>query len=908
MKRFKIYLYLFYALLAMAVLALASCASDDLAVTDGGQKGDRMSLGIDVTQIQGGDATRAQVHAPAIKTYQMKTSGKPMYMQYSSEAYIDKHADSHANVSQVPGAGTRGVSVTSDTFYDQFGLFYYDYAKTDTWANVSSTASPTANNITVEKSNGWHTDRYWPGKDHKLTFMAYAPYYADYKNAYGVSYIQFPTSVTGYPSLTYTVPDKVEDQQDLLVSAETATQDMAGDYNKVIGMKFYHTLSAINFKIGSTMAPGRIAKIEVRGIYNQGTFDFGTKQWSNLSGSANYSITPGYIIGTQRGVVFTGVDDSKNDLMLVMPQTVPSGAKIIVTIEDGANYANSHEMELPIDGHEWQAGYTITYSLSTSDENSDYIFSVSKINSIDKDISTVNYKVSSYVQSYYGSQTPVGWKAKYAVDDDITADKYSEDYGDIVTSGFFFKMDSPTATTSAVTTTIAALDPPVSDPDYNAHTATLRARSSIGSKDNPYDLSTFGGTQSQNTANCYVVNAPGWYKLPLVYGNCIKNGANNTVVYGTDNTTFVNHLDKTITSPYLKDNAGVVPADAVLVWQDAYKMIDVESVELSSDKNYLVFKVNPDKICQGNALLSVRDANKTILWSWHIWVTDETISSATAIPVTNAQGSVYGFMKVALGYCEVDRRKYTPRSIKFKFEQDNSRKTADVTFEQATTSVLDIGRNAPYFQWGRSVPLRIQNGLSLTSKCIYLENGYTMNFIGAPTTTGTAIQNPSTDYYCSNGEWNSTPNIPNFWDVKCTQPEVYDKSDKKSIKTIYDPSPAGYKIPESAACTSFSPNPGIDQAPQYCNIVYGTGWDNGWNFYTQPGGKGGTIFFPHLGFYWGTGFFSDNSDILLSSPSINPGGPYYYCGTEFLMAYNRINSCTVPPRNAGINVRSVTDD
>lgn len=80
MKRFKIYLYLFYALLAMAVLALASCASDDLAVTDGGQKGDRMSLGIDVTQIQGGDATRAQVHAPAIKTYQMKTSGKPMYM------------------------------------------------------------------------------------------------------------------------------------------------------------------------------------------------------------------------------------------------------------------------------------------------------------------------------------------------------------------------------------------------------------------------------------------------------------------------------------------------------------------------------------------------------------------------------------------------------------------------------------------------------------------------------------------------------------------------------------------------------------------------------------------------------------------------------------------------------------
>ena len=905
MKRLRINLYLFYVLLAMAVLALASCASDDMAVTNDGQRGSRMSLGIDVAQIQGGDATRAKAQAPAIKSCQMKTSGKPVYVQCSSEAYIGKHADCHAETG-VDEKQTRGVSVTSDTFYDQFGLFYYDYAKTENWADIASSRTPTGYNLAVKKSDGWHTDKYWPGIDHRLTFIGYAPYDADYKNASGTKYIQLASNIKGYPSLTYTVPDKVEDQQDLLVSVETATQDMDGDYNKVIGMKFHHVLSAINFKIGSTMAPGRIAKIEVRGVRNKGVYNFKTQTWSSISGAANYTITPGYIINDQRGVVFTGVDDSKNDLMLVMPQTVPSGAKIIVTIEDGANYANSHEMELPIDGHEWQAGYTITYSLSTSEENSDYIFSVSKINSIDKAESTVSYKVSSYMQSYYGSQTPVGWTAKYAVDDAIEANEYSEDYGDVVTSGFIYDMDSPTATTSSLTATISELEPPISDPAYNSHTKTLRARTPVGTKEAPYDLSTFGDTKSRSTANCYVVNAPGWYKFPIVYGNCIKNGSNNTAVYGTQSpkTSFVNHLNRQITSPYLKNNSGVSPHEAILVWQDAYKMIDVDSVEMTSDQSFVVFKVNADNICQGNALLSVRDANKTILWNWHIWVTDEDISSATDIPVTNQQNSVYNFMKVPLGFCEKDRRKYTPRRIKFQFEQNDSRQTANITFNQTTTSYVEAGINAPYYQYGRSVPLRIQNGLTLTSKTIYLHEGYTQNSIATTTTIGGTIQNPTTEYYNgNNGEWNSTYGITNLWDANCTQPEVLDKSTRKTVKTIYDPSPAGYKLPETAAYSGFAPNPGSNIANANCNIYSNDTYEI--YFYTQLGKKGNVIRFPKLGYFFTGSFYNDAHAYWLTSPARNSK---WYCGTELAIYGTYINSCVVPQRYACVSSYPVSDD
>lgn len=837
MNKSKLYLYIFYLLLAMGVLALASCASDDLAV-DGGQKGSQMSLGIDVMQVTEGAKTRAA--APAIRNYQMKTTdGKPVYVQCSSEAFINKH-----NATSGKGEASRGVSITSDTFYDRFGLFYYQYDKGKSWASIvaEKAESPTVSNMAVEKSAGWLTDKYWPGADHKLTFMAYAPFDNDYKNG-SSKYIQLATSVKGYPTLTYTVPAKVEDQKDLLVSAETATQDMVGDYNKVIGMKFYHTLSAINFKIGSTMAPGRISKIEIKGVYNKGAYDFGSKEWSDQSGSVNYTLTPNYVIGDQRGVVFTGVDDTKNDLFLLMPQTVPAGAKIVVTIQDGANYGSSHEMELPIEGHEWLPGYTITYSLSTSQENSDYIFSVSKIASIDKAATTVKYNVSSYVQSYYGSQTPVGWKAKYAVDEQIeTEGDYSEELGDVVTGGFIFDMPSPTATTSAVTANIAALLPPVSDPSTNTHTATLRAASPKGTKGNPYDLSTLDGARSQSTANCYVVNAPGWYKVPIVYGNCIKNGTNNTAVYGTSTAmaNFVNHLDKQITDPWLVNNADVLPSEAILVWQDAYNMIPSDSVGITSDKKYFYFKVNEDYICQGNALLSVRDDNKKILWSWHIWVTDEELSSATNVPITNQKKTVYNLMAVPLGHCNPDRRIYKPRELKFEFEQEESGMTAEVLFSQSTTSYLEYGLNVTYYQYGRSTPERfIGTGIAKTLKTLYGDE-YPAVARNAAVTRGTAIQNPTTHYYVERGEWCSKRLQRNYWDVKNTINGLYDKATNPSVKTIYDPCPVGYKVPEPEVFTSFTTT-GTNSTSKAAFNVFGA-WNQGWTFYTEPNKQGSTYY------------------------------------------------------------------
>lgn len=845
MNKSKILYHVIYGIASMGMLLLSSCASDDM-MPDFEQKGSPMMLGVDV--MQAGQAKDSRACAPAIRNFQMKTNmSKPVYVQMSSEASIDKH-DIQNSTEDKDYRDSRGVSVTSDSFYDQFGVFYYQYGKNDSWNNIvaGGTVSPTGNNIAVQKSAGWHTDKYWPGAEYKLSFFAYAPYDADYKNASGTKYIQLASNIKGYPSLDYTVPDKVEEQQDLLVSAELSTQDMEGDYNKVIGMKFYHTLSAINFKIGSTMAPGRISKIEIKGVYNKGSYDFGTKEWTvGTSSVANYSITPNYVIGDQRGVVFTGLEDSKNDLLLLMPQTVPSGAKIVVTIEDGPNYSSAHEMELPIEGHEWKAGYTITYSLSTSQENGEYIFSVSKINSLTTEMaSTVNYKVSSYMQSYYGSQTPVAWKAKYALDNQIDNDGYQEKYGDVVLGGFVFNMDSPTAATSNLSASLAALEDPVSDASRNEHTRTLRGNAIRGTKENPYDLSTLGGSHNMSTANCYVVSAPGWYKFPIVYGNCIKNGVNNTAVFGTASkfSSFLNHLDNQISNPWLVENDGVVPTDAIMLWQDAYKMIEPDSLGITADKKYFIFKVNKDKICQGNALLAVRDESKNILWSWHIWVTDENLSKS--IPVFNQKGSEYDFMTVPLGFCEPDKRTYKSRKIGFYFEQEGSGLTASVTFEHSSTSILEYGVNAPFYQFGKNTPMRLGTGMSNTFKKLYMASGYSLSVKSGYSTRGNAIKNPLVHYYTSQGDWNTKRRLTDVWDVNNGGATVYDKSTNPSEKTIYDPCPVGYKVPEPAAYSGFTKSGGDTSTSSEFNVS--GSFNKGWTFYTRPNKQGGTIFFHAL--------------------------------------------------------------
>ena len=98
----------------------------------------------------------------------------------------------------------------------------------------------------------------------------------------------------------------------------------------------------------------------------------------------------------------------------------------------------------------------------------------------------------------------------------------------------------------------------------------------------------------RGTANCYIVSEGGLYKFPAVKGNSrepVGSLASADVLwetFGTDKAPNVGDLVRNVTL----------------------------------DDGFIVFQV-PAPYCKGNAVIAARNAGGEILWSWHIWLTDE---------------------------------------------------------------------------------------------------------------------------------------------------------------------------------------------------------------------------------------------------------------------------------------------
>jgi hypothetical protein len=256
------------------------------------------------------------------------------------------------------------------------------------------------------------------------------------------------------------------------------------------------------------------------------------------------------------------------------------------------------------------------------------------------------------------------------------------------------------------------------------------------------------------TANCYMVHTAGKYKLPLVYGNAIKDGADNTVAYnpGEKESTlpycanFVNHADVAITSPWIKDNKdatnnNINVTQAELLWQDAEGLVTAVGI----DGDYLTLTVGKDATTQeGNALIAAKDADGTIVWSWQIWVTKQTFAAATLTAV-NTGSHTYSVTPVNLGWVG-----------------DATSATGYQTF----------------YEWGRKDP--------------FMGKGEVASVSNNTATIADNIKNPTT-FYIVNTYKPSTAEYYNLWDAQ--QTGNTDNIATPTIKTVYDPSPAGFCVP-----------------------------------------------------------------------------------------------------------------
>ncbi len=433
---------------------------------------------------------------------------------------------------------------------------------------------------------------------------------------------------------------------------------------------------------------------------------------------------------------------------------------------------------------------------------------------------TKNYTVKSYVKKDDGSRVPMPWTAKFVRKlDDGTYEEIKQGDSDYPTwiTNFTDKGIGSDADDICAVTVESSM---ISNNHYNA----LKNATPVSGT---YNLSNAsGGETIENTANCYIVNAAGTYSFPLVYGNAIKNSKDNPSAYKSTATgnlaleNFLNHRDEPITSPYIAAHEGCTPANAVLVWQDAENLIsNIQFVDGGSPEAHrITFDVAQSSIKQGNAIIAIRDAENTILWSWHIWVTDyksglsPTIMNSYDPTETQRDKEVWTYdnkksyihMGVPLGWCDAESA--VGHEVIMQFTQIETGTTQEVTIKQ---DPLSTGGNCTYYQWGRKDPMLPSNGLGNVDKP---HNGnYTFTKAQGKVTLGTAIQKPHEVYDSGPSgwyEWYSAQStvagkdfFQNLWDANdCSTGDRYNIG----IKTVYDPSPVGYIVPPSDAINGFT--------------------------------------------------------------------------------------------------------
>ena len=390
-------------------------------------------------------------------------------------------------------------------------------------------------------------------------------------------------------------------------------------------------------------------------------------------------------------------------------------------------------------------------------------------------------------------------------------------------------------------------------------------RNAYGTEDSPQDLSMLGldgaPMQRRNTANCYVVSAPGYYSIPLVYGNAIMGGDDNTKAYIKANgshslaTNLINGKGAPISAPWI---SGIPdePSDdnAFVLWQTSPDLVTNVELEKRSDPAteeqhwFVNFAITPENINLGNSVIAVSDGTD-ILWSWHIWVNDyDEVNEAITV---TAETIDYDFMEVNLGWTDGYTETFEDSICTLTFTQEGTNDTRTINIKRNTGTKEVPGTGGTYYQNGRKDPFPSVS-ISLTETFVqntgptnqggegeitlrdaddmmfpaanrakFLFNqkdGYTVDVNSSGATLKDGIKHPNLLYLPTSGKTNWFTDTEDYYDnlwnyMPLTMVEetyldensiTHDKNIHTRVwKTIYDPCPVGYCIPNPGAFKAF---------------------------------------------------------------------------------------------------------
>lgn len=780
--------------LALSSVVFVSCDTMDDDFTHADSNNIRFSVDADT---DGLPMTRATRYADSPVVMLDEGGRDTLYLHAS----IDVNT---ATVDEESMAETRGVPVKTDNFAAVCENFSVTAYTADEGKLFMS------NELVKQSGNVWspaNGTRYWP--EDALNFFAYAPYSVNDKQVFpdGISINNQQKTI----DFSYTVPtttDKrdAEAQPDVMFATTTCGRAETTGENGTVPLTFSHALAAVKF-VANDIAGSTINSITLKGLHGSGTCIYSADaedskyKWSCTDDKNNtYTQTFDVKVEDQQQGEQPITDKNPSTTFMMLPQQLGDATiEVNLTTKDG----KQHTLVGKLASNNltaWEAGKIYTYKISLESINWTYVFEVTPSITLPLGGTSSAYTVKSY---RYRAQDPsvkepVAWKVthksgtetQYRVEGEpkepITAiDEVIKTFTDEGKGGGVVYEDGISYPIVVERTALMT--------DWSGDDE-LRAANPKGDPDSPYDLSTEGGTLSETTANCYVVNAPGTYMLPLVYGNAIVDGKHNSGAYDKD-TKFVDYKGNHINSPYLP-----TPDDATLVWSDGFYMF--KDVRLSADKKYLIFTIDPDYIQQANAVVAVRDAGDNIMWSWHIWVTEHKINETIDYQAYQNASTTYSIMPCNLGWVDGKMVFYNPRELDFEFTQDKTGTKMPMKLTQAGAKLdyRDIG--STYYQWGRKDPIvalknRNETGVEDYRPMETPEEKYQYKVVPGGVSMATAIQNPNI-YYVQptdgSNYWLST----NSFTVKLWDGDTRDYgelNDISSTKTVYDPSPRDFKVP-----------------------------------------------------------------------------------------------------------------
>ena len=741
-----------------------------------------------------------------------------------------------------------------------------------TMQNFSTTAFYGSSDASLEP---WFYD-----KDTKKDGTLVTPIYWDWIKNHACFYAVYPkpdnnklklspVSYAGTPYVDFEVEPNVRNQKDLMTACSgnvhTTIDQMSATAPRT-DLTFRHALAAVRFKVGQNLSWNKtITKVEIVNALSKGRYTLPTDKnhtgaWdaSTLSAPATFTLGGDGTVNVSTSEAVNNVimgHNQDNYVFYMIPQPLTG-----VSVNIYFNNATTPSLSIPLKGS-WKPGTTKTYALSQNTSTWQYELTVTGPSPAEYSAtSTGNYKIQSYRQDG-AVQQPVPWKVVgYDTDGDgtfsMTEPLPSWFKGISTTSGDgSIGATGETGTASLVAATLS---------DKLAEYNAALKQNPKGSYYGRYDLSTHdvkGNSIARSTANCYVISHPGYYKIPLVYGNAILRGSTNPSAYNSGTTmngflsVFKDYNNTNITGPWIP-SYGI--DDAKVVWADTPNLVhfDGNPIVSNGSETFVQFEVKESDIQNGNAVIAVTRWG-TVVWSWHLWfAADDVLNPVT---LTNRDGKSYQYSKETLGtkFTAWNNTDYTtPRSVKVKVEQ------TIVNGGTAKEGVITITQNPgntrqafnTLYQWGRKDAFPGTNAI--------VEGGITTDG-GNKMTLRNAIQHPET-LYATGYNWDyhiEDCSDVNLWSIFNTR---NDKNYQDTRKTVYDPSPAGYEVPPVKATKELKYNPSNKLT-----------WSNGW-IVTNSAGE--SAYFP------AAGYRDQDNGLNIVYPTFGmfwSAGPFYNWGTAY---------------------------